>query len=61
MKLKPGQICRINNILYRAHKRTNGCKGCAFENDFACPGIINQKTGKSRLSCYETSILLKRA
>lgn len=59
---KAGQLCTINHVVYRAYHKTNGCEGCAFAGNFiTCPAIINNKTGKpAAISCYETSIILKK-
>lgn len=58
---KAGQLCTINHVVYRAYYKTNGCEGCAFDGNMVmCPAIINSKTGKSTISCYETGVILKK-
>ena len=42
--LKPGQLCMIDDRLYRAKARTCGCEGCSF--DFiTCPNayVANER------------------
>lgn len=57
---KPGQLCTINNVVYRAYKAESGCEGCAFNNLYTCMGIVDGKTGQSKLDCRYKSIIFKR-
>ena len=57
---KPGQLCTINNVVYRAAKRTNGCIGCALNNILICPRIVDSRNGTPPIDCYTEQIILKR-
>ena len=57
---RPGQLCTINNVVYRARSRTNGCIGCAFNSLLLCPNIADSRNGHKKLSCFENNIILKR-
>jgi hypothetical protein len=59
ISLKPGQLCMINNTLYRAKKRENGCNGCALDN-ITCPNIADSRNGEQLLNCSIDNIILKR-
>lgn len=60
--LKPGQICTINNVVYRAKRKTNGCENCDFDgNMFYCPGIIDSKTLTVKVHCQQDNIILIRS
>lgn len=55
-RLKPGQLCTINKVLYRAKKRTSenfmSCTGCALNNPFSCPNIAFQNVeNRHPLNC----------
>lgn len=61
MKLKPGQLCTINNNVFRAKKREAGCEGCFFENCFfTCPGVLDAKKKEKKIDCLMLGIVLKR-
>lgn len=61
--LRPGQLCTIRKVVYRAKKRTMGCQGCSLDNPFICPNIqaANFK-GETysiiKLDCLEHGIIL---
>ena len=55
--LKPGQICTIDGVRYRAKQRTNGCSGCALDSFFRCPSIVS-KNYVQLLDCYSLNIIL---
>lgn len=59
--LRPGQVCMINGLPYRAKKRTFACEGCALDSPFACPNIqySNQPSAK-QIDCIENNIILIR-
>jgi len=58
---KPGQFAIINDVLYRAAHRTDGCEGCAFNNAFTCPNILDPRDStKNRLKCNSYGIILKK-
>ena len=55
-RIKPGQLCTINKVLYRAKKRTSenfmSCTGCALNNPFSCPNIsFKNVENKNPLNC----------
>lgn len=55
---KPGQLCTINNTVYRARKRHNGCEGCSLNSLILCPNIVDSRNGKQLLECAITNIIL---
>jgi hypothetical protein len=57
---KPGQLCTINGAIFRAKKRTNGCKGCALNDFFLCPNIVDRRKDNPELECEVTGIILTR-
>lgn len=57
---KPGQFCTIGGIVYRAKKRTNECQGCALNNLFLCPNIVDRRTNKPELECELNNIILTK-
>lgn len=58
---KPGQFCTINNIVYRAKRRTYGCRGCALDDFIMCPNIVDSKGNhKKPLNCDLNDIILVR-
>ena len=57
---KPGQFFAIGKVLYRAYKRTDGCKGCVFNNAFSCPRITDPRDSQNKLECLEYGIILKK-
>lgn len=54
---KPGQFCTINKTLYRAKRRTDGCFGCALDNIFLCPNVVDCRSKKT-LQCAANGIIL---
>lgn len=58
---KPGQLVTINNVVYRAKRRKNGCTGCALDNPFTCPNIQDsRKEAPRQLECLINDIILVR-
>jgi hypothetical protein len=58
---KPGQFTQYNGILYRAVRRTDRCEGCAFNNAFTCPNIVDPRNKDlHKLECDSYGIILKR-
>lgn len=59
---KPGQLCTINNTVYRAKSRTTscGCFGCDLDDIALCPNIVDSRNGVKMLNCVENNIILKR-
>ena len=55
---KPGQLCMINNVLYRARKRVNGCFGCSLNSPMLCPNIVDCRNGVRPLQCDGNNIIL---
>lgn len=57
---KPGQLCCINGIMYRARKRTSGCAGCALDSLYLCPNIIDKRKTDKPLKCDIGDFILVR-
>lgn len=57
---RPGQLCTINNVVYRAVKRVNGCHGCALNSFELCPNIVDVRNGNKPLQCSIDNFVLKR-
>ncbi len=59
---KPGQLCTINEAVFRAKKREPGagCKGCALEDIDLCPNVVDSRNGVPVLNCSINDIILKR-
>jgi hypothetical protein len=58
---KPGQLCTINNSVYRAKRRTYGCEGCALNDIILCPNITDRRNGgRNVLDCDLNNIILVR-
>lgn len=63
MKLKPGQLCTIRRVVYRAKKQDpmaqDRCQGCALNDFFKCPNIQFANTNKTEsFNCDEEYIIL---
>lgn len=57
--LKPGQLCTINDEVYRAKRKTSLCKGCSF--DFAsCPNQWVGRNPKLSIDCITHWIILQK-
>lgn len=56
---KPGQLATINNVVYRAKRRKNGCQGCSL-NDITCPNIVDSRIGKRPLACSLDDVIFIR-
>lgn len=58
---KPGQLCTINNVVYRARRRKSGCYGCALDNFVSCPNIVDSRYNTGRtLECEINGIILTK-
>lgn len=57
--LKPGQLVTINNVVYRAHKRIDGCKGCSLNSFDMCPNIVDYRM-EPILTCNVSNIIFKK-
>ena len=60
MSLKPGQLCTIRNVVYRAKHRTYKCYGCALNSIINCPNIVDCRNGEAQIACAENDIILVR-
>lgn len=63
--LKPGQLCTINGVLYRAKKRNVRnfleCTGCALNDFFTCPNICYANYNKQKqIDCDKYNIILTK-
>lgn len=59
MQLKPGQLCTIDNHVYRARRRTFGCFGCIFDDKFfTCPGV-KYRGKEPKVRCILDKIILE--
>jgi len=60
--LKPGQLCTINNKVYRAKKRPNplSCHGCCLDDFVLCPNIVDIRFEKPPIPCDVHGIILER-
>ena len=57
---RPGQLCTINNIVYRAYKRTEDCYGCDLNKFMLCPNIVDRRYEEPPLLCGLKGIIFKR-
>ena len=57
---KPGQYFWLNGVQYRAKRRTHGCNGCALDDVFLCPNIVDSRNGIRPLDCSLNDIILVR-
>lgn len=55
---RPGQLVTINETVYRAKKRTRNCDGCALNDYFRCPNIVDSRNGVPLLDCKLKGIIL---
>lgn len=55
---KPGRFCTINGVVYRVKKRTSlSCEGCALNNVFLCPNVVDMTNGHKEFDCANDNIL----
>ena len=55
---KPGRFYTINGVVYRVKKRTSlSCEGCALNNVFLCPNVVDMKNGHKEFDCANNNIL----
>ena len=57
--IKNGQLLTINNCVYKARKRKNGCHGCDLNDISLCPCITDIRHEK-RYDCSMYGVILKR-
>ena len=57
---KPGQFVSIQNKVYRAVKRKDGCKGCILDDIYLCPNISDKRYHKT-FNCAENGIIIVKA
>lgn len=57
---KPGQWFKLNDTVYRAMKRTNGCEGCILDDIILCPNIVDSRNGTPPLDCELNNIILTK-
>ena len=57
---KPGQFYSIDGTIFRAKKRSNGCKGCALNDFFLCPNMTDSRNRETVLECATEGIILVR-
>lgn len=61
---KAGQLCTINNVVYRAKRRISGCHGCALDSLLTCPNCVSDPKNPTyngrRLQCASNNIILMR-
>lgn len=57
--IKPGQLITINNCVYKAYKRVNGCQGCDLNDLSLCP-CITDKRHEQKYNCMTYMTILKR-
>lgn len=59
--LKPGQLCMVDDVLYRAKPRKRGCQGCSF-SWLTCPNapVANEKR-EPRVDCTTHWVILTKA
>lgn len=55
INIRKGQLCTINNTLYRAYPRTSKCQGCDLDEIDLCPNV-----GIRKIECSLNNIILKR-
>ena len=65
--LKPGRLCTVNKVVYRAKKKDSmhllDCTGCALNSPFTCPNMAfqNVDNDEGRINCEEAGIILVKA
>ena len=59
--LKPGQFYVHQGHLLRVKRRTNGCKGCIYEdNILLCPNVLTKYNQDTRPDCeYQQIVFVK--
>ena len=60
LKLKPGQLITLNNTVYQAKSRENGCQGCDRNSINLCPMIVDRRFEEPRYDCETYGVILKR-
>lgn len=60
--IKPGQLCTINHVLYRAKRKESGhfldCTGCALNNPMSCPNIaFTNCDNKTPINCESDGLI----
>lgn len=62
IKLRPGQLCTIDHVVYRAVRRTAKCYGCDLGGFFRCPNVVDSRSsdGLPKVNCWENNFVLKK-
>lgn len=60
IRLKPGQLCTINNVVYRAKRRTCGCRGCDLDSFAICPNVVDRRIRGNKVECCLDDVILIR-
>lgn len=65
IELRPGQLCTINHVIYRAVKRNPTkfleCDGCSLNNPFMCPNYsFANESNPLKINCDSAGFVLKR-
>ena len=58
--IKPGQFATINGTVYRAKKRSDGCKGCDLDSLTLCPCIVDRRHEEPKYNCALSDIIFKK-
>lgn len=58
--LKPGRLITLNNAVYQAKLRENGCEGCDRNSINLCPMIVDRRFEEPRYDCKTYGVILKR-
>lgn len=56
--IKPGQLITIDNVVYQARKKVNGCLGCDLNNPIICPCMKDSRF-EQKYNCTMYGIILK--
>ena len=59
-KIKAGQLCTINETVFRAKNATDGCQGCDLNNIFLCPNVVDRRFSEPTYSCSIDGIIFKK-
>ena len=60
-KIRPGQFYWHLGHLFRAARRTNGCKGCILDDIIICPNVHTKTNRDTRPDCEENRIIFVKA
>lgn len=57
--MKPGQLCMLNDHLFRAKHKKCGCEGCYFEDAWLmCPSVTLKNRNVKKIDCVLDNIIL---